>query len=88
MQAVSLPLFVTYFFFVARGVDDMKLFYQWNGLMTVVTLSIVFSRLYLGAHHLQDVAAGIIAGLTLGAVYSYLSPTIDFYLEHGSANGT
>ena len=87
LQAVSLPIFLTYYIFWNLGYGDTTLFTYWMSLMVFLAASIVLSRLYLGAHYVQDVVAGVVVGTLIGLSYSRISTAIDFYLATGSYKG-
>lgn len=84
MQAVSQPLFFTYLIFSVWGVNDIAFMWQWIGVNLLVTLTIMASRIYLGAHHLQDIVTGSLLGVAVGALYCVIGPMMDEAIAVGS----
>lgn len=50
----------------------------------IVSGTIMISRMYLGAHHVQDVFAGATLGILIGLSWCIIGPWIDVSLEQGS----
>jgi membrane-associated phospholipid phosphatase len=50
------------------------LYPAWVPVLVVVALALMCTRVYLGVHYLGDVLAGLLLGLTFGAVYVWLVP--------------
>jgi hypothetical protein len=84
MQAVSQPLFFTYLIFWVWEVDNPTFMWTWIIVNILVAVTIVVSRIYLGAHHIQDIVTGSLLGVAVGAFYCVLGPALDQYLAGGT----
>lgn len=84
MQAVSQPLFFTYLIFYVWNVESEWYLWTWLAGNGLITLTIIASRIYLGAHHVQDVTVGAVLGVGVGLMYCYLGTLLDTYLAVGS----
>ena len=77
LQAVSLPIWLTVYFIRDFGWNSPSFLMVWIPCVIVWTLTLSWSRLYLGAHSLQDVVAGWTVGLTLSIIYCFIYPSIE-----------
>lgn len=84
LQAVSLPLWFTVYMVFEFGYSSPLFFMIWIPLVIFWTLSVSWSRLYLGAHTPQDVVAGWILGAVLGSVYCLFYRRIERDLMAGN----
>jgi hypothetical protein len=83
-QAVSIPIYLTWYIFGLSGETDSTFALKWAVGVLIVSSTIATSRIYLGAHHLQDVVAGLALGATWGTTYALiLSELLDSYLFSG-----
>lgn len=87
LQALSLPLWLTVYFIRTWEWNSPSFLAWWIPLAVTWTLTLSWSRLYLGAHTLQDVVSGWVLGLTLSVIYCFIYPSIEHSIMNHEAYG-
>lgn len=77
LQALSLPLFFTVYFIREWGWSSPSFLMWWIPLAITWTLTLSWSRLYLGAHSLQDVLSGWAVGFVLSVSYCFIATHLE-----------
>jgi hypothetical protein len=81
---MSIPIFLTYYLFQAGELNDIPFALKWVTGMIALSTTIAASRIYLGAHHLQDVVAGLFLGALWGSSYALvISDLLDTHIFTG-----
>lgn len=83
LQSVSIPLFLIYFNFKNENELTSTLVLV-VGLACMISFCISMSRIYLGAHTLQDVIAGAAVGIIISTLYCTFSDNFEKFLTEGS----
>lgn len=83
LQAVSLPIWLTCYLIRDYGFTSPGFLLWWFPFVIFWALLLSWSRLYLGAHSLQDVVAGWVVGAVLGVSYCFFYPSWEVKLMAG-----
>jgi hypothetical protein len=83
LQAVSLPIWFTVYIIREWGYNSLSFLVWWIPLAIVWALALSWSRLYLGAHSVQDVVAGWVVGAVLSSTYCLFYRTFEQKLMDG-----
>jgi hypothetical protein len=77
LQAVSLPLWFGWYLAFHWGWASPKFFLVFIPLALIWAALISWSRLYLGAHTVQDLVAGWVVGLVISTIYCFICADIE-----------
>ena len=86
LQAISLPLWLTVYLVRECDVVSWSWFAWWIPAALTWMLCISWSRLYLGAHTVQDVVMGWIVGAVISIAYCFIYPHLGPKLLAGDAH--
>lgn len=83
LQSISIPMWIIYYNFYQNENSNTILFVLSIFLACIISFCISMSRIYLGAHTLQDVVAGIAIGFIISLLYCSFTDYFEKLLTEG-----